>query len=313
MEAAFFDLDKTVIARASMVAFGPSLYREGLISRTTVLRAVYGQLVYMHLGANEEKLAKIRDSVLALTRGWDRDQIRGIVKDTLEGVVEPIIYAEALEQIDLHRDAGRKVYLVSASPEEIVAPLATHLGVDGAIASRPRVDEEGRYTGEMAFYAYGPYKVEAMVELAQREGIDLSKSWAYSDSYTDLPMLEAVGNPVVINPDRVLAKLAKEREWDVRTWERTVRLESRHHPPGGAPGVAAAMAVAGLAAAGLWWRLYGWRLPGRSVISTPPTAPPGGRGRLIRPAARGPRPRTRAGAAWIWPGPRSGGCVPGSG
>jgi len=255
VEAAFFDLDKTVIARASMVAFGPSLYREGLISRTTILRAVYGQLVYMHMGANEEKLAKIRDSVLALTRGWNRDQIAQIVKETLEGVVEPISYAEALEEIELHRDAGRKVYLVSASPEEIVAPLAAHLGVDGAISSRPKVDEEGRYTGEMAFYAYGPYKVEAMKELAEREGIDLSKSWAYSDSYTDLPMLEAVGNPVVINPDRVLGKLAKEREWDVRTWERTVRLESRHRPPGGAPGVAAAMAVAGLAVAGVWWRL----------------------------------------------------------
>jgi HAD superfamily hydrolase (TIGR01490 family) len=304
VEAAFFDLDKTVIARASMVAFGPSLYREGLISRTTVLRAVYGQLVYMHLGANEEKLAKIRDSVLALTRGWDRDQIREIVKDTLETVVEPISYAEALEEIELHRRAGRRIYLVSASPEEIVAPLAAHLGTDGAIASRPRVDEEGRYTGEMAFYAYGPYKVEAMKELAEQEGLDLAASWAYSDSYTDLPMLEAVGHPVVVNPDRVLGKLAKERDWDVRTWERTVRLATRRRPPGGAPGLAAAAAAMALAGAGVWWRLS-------RPAGAPVTAPAGGLGRIRRPAGLAPRLPARVGAAWPWPGTRSGGSAPG--
>jgi hypothetical protein len=143
---------------------------------------------------------------------------------------------------------------VSASPEEIVTPLAEHLGVDGAIASRPRVDEAGRYTGEMAFYAYGPYKAEAMRDLAAREGIDLGSSWSYSDSYTDLPMLEVVGHPVVVNPDRVLGKLAKERGWEVRTWERTVRLKDRRRPPGAAPGVAAAALAAALAAVGIWRR-----------------------------------------------------------
>jgi HAD superfamily hydrolase (TIGR01490 family) len=259
----------------------------------------------MHLGANEEKLAKIRDSVLALTKGWDRDKIRDIVRETLESVVEPISYAEALEEIDLHRRAGRKVYLVSASPEEIVAPLAAHLGVDGAISSRPRVDEEGRYTGEMAFYAYGPYKVEAMVELAAREDLDLAASWAYSDSYTDLPMLEAVGHPVVINPDRVLGKLAKEREWEVRTWERTVRLATRRRPPGGVPGVAAAAAAAVLGGAGLWWRLS----RGGGPLAAPP--PARASARLRRPAGPGLRLPARAGAAWPWPGTRSGGSAPG--
>ena len=256
MEAAFFDLDKTVIARASMVAFGRPLYAHGLIARRTVLRALYGQLVYLHLGASEQKLERIRDSVLALTKGWDRAQVREIVRETLEEVVEPIIFAEALEAIEEHRLAGRRVYLVSASPEEIVTPLADHLGVHGAIASRPRVDERGRYTGEMAFYAYGPFKAEAMRALAEHEGIDLAASWAYSDSYTDTPMLEVVGRPVVVNPDRVLSKLARERGWEIRTWERTGRLPAHRSPPGGAPGMAAAAAtVAGLVGAGVWWRL----------------------------------------------------------
>ena len=254
MEAAFFDLDKTVIARASMVAFGRPLYDHGLISRRTVVRALYGQLVYLHLGASEQKLDRIRESVLTLTRGWDRDQIREIVRETLEDVVEPIIFAEAVEAIEEHRLAGRRIYLVSASPEEIVNPLAVHLGVDGAIASRPRVDADGRYTGEMEFYAYGPFKADAMRELAEKEDIDLSESWAFTDSYTDVPMLETVGHPVAVNPDRVLAKLARERDWEIRTWERTVTLHTRRSVPGGAPGVVAAgAALGGVAAAGVWW------------------------------------------------------------
>jgi HAD superfamily hydrolase (TIGR01490 family) len=255
VEAAFFDLDKTVIARASMVAFGRPLYHEGLISRTTVVKALYGQLVYMHLGASEQKLARIRESVLTLTRGWERDRIHAIVRETLEEVIEPISYAEALEEIELHQAAGRLVYIVSASPEEIVEPMAEYLGVDGAIASQPRVDEDGRYTGEMAFYAYGHYKAEAIEKLAAAKGIDLSASWAYSDSYTDLPMMEVVGHPVAINPDRVLSRLARERGWETRQWVRTVRLRARRAPPGGAPGVAAAAALVGLAGVGVWWQM----------------------------------------------------------
>ncbi|HET9732124.1 MAG TPA: HAD-IB family hydrolase [Acidimicrobiales bacterium] len=291
MEAAFFDLDKTVIARASMVAFGRPLYHEGLISRATVIRALYGQLVYMHLGANEQKLARIRDSVLALTRGWDRSQVQAIVRETLEEVVEPISYAEALEEMDRHRREGRLVYLVSASPEEIVLPLAEHLGADGAIASRPRVDEDGRYTGSMEFYAYGPFKAEAMAALAEKDGIDLAESWAYSDSYTDAPMLEVVGHPVAINPDRVLSRLARERGWETRQWVRTVRLKPRRSAPGGAPGVAAAAVLAGAAGVGVWAATKAKRresaLPWRAVatvarVAARPVSPPSAGGRLQR-------------------------------
>jgi hypothetical protein len=118
------------------------------------------------------------------------------------------------------------VYLVSASPDVIVQPLAEHLGVDGAIASCPLVGDDGRYTGEMEFYSYGPFKAEAMRELAEAEDLDLAESSAYSDSYTDLPMLEAVGHPVAVNPDRVLAKVAREREWEVMQFTKPVRLRA---------------------------------------------------------------------------------------
>ncbi len=253
--AAFFDLDKTVIAKASMAAFGRPLYREGLIRRRVLVRALWAQLVYMQLGASEEKMAKVRESVLRLTRGWEQDRVRTIVRETLDEVIEPIIYAEALELIEHHQTQDHLVVLVSASPEEVVAPLADYLGVDVAIASRARV-ENGRYTGEMEFYAYGPYKAEAMRALAAREEIDLGASYAYSDSYTDAPMLEAVGHPVAVNPDRVLLRLAREKEWEVRHFGQAVRLRDRVPvPPVRQTAIATAVLAALAAAGGVAWRL----------------------------------------------------------
>jgi HAD superfamily hydrolase (TIGR01490 family) len=265
--AAFFDLDKTVIAKASMVAFGRSFYDEGLISRRLVLRGLWGQLVYMHLGASEQKLARMRESVLALTKGWEQERVRAIVREALEQVVEPIIYAEALELIQEHQAEGRPVFIVSASPEEIVQPLAEYLGVDGAIATQAEIDAEGRYTGGMHRYAYGPLKAEAMEALAAVEGIDLSESYAYSDSATDAPMLEVVGHPVAVNPDRALLKLAREREWEVRTFAHPVRLRDRMPVPPAGP----AAAVGGLVAAGVAAGVVLWR---RKAVPPPPPALP---------------------------------------
>ena len=227
MRAAFFDLDKTVIAKASIAAFGRPLRRGGLINRRTVVRALVGQLMFLQFGADEARLARIRESMLALTKGWPRDKVRQIVRDTLLETMEPLIYNEALELMEAHRVTGDRVYLVSAAPEEIVLPLAELLGVDGAVCSIGEVDEDGCYTGRMAFYAQGPAKAEAMVDLAERVGIDMGESFAYSDSATDLPMLEAVGHPVAVNADRALAKVARERGWEVRQFTKPVRLRDR--------------------------------------------------------------------------------------
>jgi phosphoserine phosphatase len=152
------------------------------------------------------------------------------------------------------------VYLVSASPEEIVEPLAEHLGVDGCIASRTVVDEEGRYAGEMEFYSYGPFKAEAIRALAEREGIDLDESSAYSDSYTDLPMLETVGHPVAVNPDRVLAKVAREREWEVMQFTKPVRLRDRMS----VPSLPLTATAAGITAAAALGALVAWRFARRA-------------------------------------------------
>ena len=227
VEAAFFDLDKTVIAKPSIAAFGRPLRQGGLINRRTMFRALVSQLIYLQLGADERRLIRVRESMLALCAGWDRDNVRRIIRTALLPTVEPLFYAEALDLMAGHRKAGHRVYLVSGAPEEIVLPLAELLGADGCIASLAEVDADGRYTGRMSLYADGPHKAIAMAEVAAANNIDLSASTAYSDAVTDLPMLEAVGHPVVVNPDRQLGRLAREREWEVRQFTKPVRIRDR--------------------------------------------------------------------------------------
>ena len=254
MEAAFFDLDKTVIARAALVAFSPTLHRAGYLSRWLVVRALYGQLVFHYLGADEERMAKMRESALRVTKGWHQATIRDLVEETLLEVVDPIVYAEALDLIREHQDAGRRVYLISASPEEVVAPLGRHLGVDRVIATTCRLDDEGRYTGEVDRYAYGPFKAEAMEQEAAEHGIDLSRSYAYSDSATDVPMLRIVGHPVAVNPDRDLLKVARAEGWDIEVFDRPISMRSRR-PASATAGLGGTLLVAGAAGLGTWWWL----------------------------------------------------------
>jgi HAD superfamily hydrolase (TIGR01490 family) len=254
--AAFFDLDKTVIAKASMVAFSRPLHRAGMLSRRLMLKAAWGQLVYQMWGASPEKLEKLRESVLALTKGWDQAEITAIVRDALGDVIEPIVYDEALDRIRAHQRWGHRVFIVSASPEEVVAPIAQLLGVDEAIATRAELDEHGRYSGRTERYVYAEEKVVAMREAADLDGIDLEHSWAYSDSATDIPMLSAVGHPVAVNPDRELARAARERGWMVEQFRLEVSLRDRVPMPAprqAAVGGGAAVAM-GLAAGAWWWR-----------------------------------------------------------
>jgi HAD superfamily hydrolase (TIGR01490 family) len=253
--AAFFDLDKTVITKASIAAFSGHFRRDGLIKRRTVVRAIGSQLIYVQMGAGEERMGKIRESVLALTKGWDRDHVRQLVRETLLQTVEPLIYAEALELMASHHLAGQRVYLVSASPEEIVLPMAELLGADGTVCSRAEVDEEGCYTGRMAFFADGQHKAEAITALAEELGLDLSASTAYSDSATDLPMLEKVGRPVAVNADRALAKLARERGWETCQFTKPVRLRDRAATA--APMLTSLMLAGGAVALGFWGRRRG--------------------------------------------------------
>ncbi len=252
--AAFFDLDKTVIARSSTLAFGRPFYRGGLVNRRAVLKSSFAQFVYLLQGADADSMDRMRDYLKVLCAGWSVEQVNTIVAETLHDLIEPMVYAEAVALFEEHRAAGRDVVIVSSSGVEVVGPIGEMLGVDHVVATR-MVVADGRYTGEIAFYAYGEGKAVALRGLAAEHGYDLARSWAYSDSVTDRPMLEAVGHPVAVNPDKALRRHAAEQDWELREFARPVRLRRVRRlpaPPGPLSAYAGAAVAAG-AAALAWW------------------------------------------------------------
>ncbi|MEP6695814.1 MAG: HAD family hydrolase [Pseudonocardiales bacterium] len=254
--AAFFDLDKTVIAKSSVLAFGRPFYQGGLINRRAVLKSSYAQFVFHVSGADEDQMSRMRDYLTAMCTGWDVAQVREIVAETLHELIDPLIYDEAAGLIEEHQAAGRDVVLVSSSGEEVVSAIGEMLGVDRVVATR-MVEEEGRYTGEIEFYAYGPNKAEAIRELALTQGYDLAACYAYSDSSTDLPMLEAVGHPNAVNPDKALRRAASLRGWPILAFARPVSLRSRLSlRRATVPMVAGAAVGMGAAIAGIAWYAY---------------------------------------------------------
>lgn len=212
--AAFFDLDKTIISRSSTLAFGPSFYRYGLIGLGDAMRSALAQALFRFTGADHQRMEKIRDQVSQLCRGWPAERVGEIVTRHLEDLIVPYVYAEAKALLMEHRGAGQDVIIVSTSGQEMVGPIGTLLGAASVIATRMEI-AEGRYTGKFEFYAYGEAKAIGVRELAAERGYLLADCYAYSDSITDLPMLEVVGNPRVVNPDRALRKVALQRGWPI--------------------------------------------------------------------------------------------------
>jgi HAD superfamily hydrolase (TIGR01490 family) len=251
--AAFFDLDKTIIAKSSVLAFGKPFYQNGLLNRRAVLRSAYAQFMFALAGADADQIERMRAYLTAMCTGWDVAQVRDIVSETLHDIIDPIVYNEAVDLIAMHKAAGRDVVIVSTSGEEVVAPIGAMLGADDVVATQMLV-ADGKYTGEIGRYAYGPEKAVAIQALADIRGYDLAASYAYSDSATDVPMLEAVGHPFAVNPDRALRKVALEREWPVLTFSNAVPLRERisglrpEHPA-----TTASVVGVGVAAAGLVW------------------------------------------------------------
>lgn len=253
--AAFFDLDKTVIAKSSTLAFSRPFFQEGLINRRAVLKSAYAQFVFM-LGADADQMDRMRAHITALAAGWDVEQIRSIVSETLHDIVDPLVYKEATQLIADHKAEGHDVVIVSASGEELVAPIAQMIGADYSVGTK-MVIQDGRYSGEVEFYCAADNKAVAIKQLAAEHGYDLSKSYAYSDSVTDLPMLEVVGHPTVVNPDRGLRRIAVEKDWPVQQFVDPVSLRSRMSTPSGRAVAVTAIGIGAAAAAGAAW--YGLR------------------------------------------------------
>ena len=267
--AAFFDLDKTIIAKSSTLAFGRPFYQSGLLNRRAVLRSAYAQFVFALAGADEDQMDRMRDYITAMCTGWDVAQIREIVNETLHDIIDPIVYDEAVERIQQHKSADQDVVIVSSSGEEVVGPIGAMVGADYVLATRMVVSDDGKYTGEIERYVYGPEKAEAVRELAAERGYDLAASYAYSDSITDLPLLEEVGHPTAVNPDRALRKIAVERGWPILTFANGVPLRERIsglRPPHATATLS--VASAGVAAVGAaWYALHRRRTRERATTS----------------------------------------------
>lgn len=212
--AAFFDLDRTLLSRSSALALAGSFRRRGLISRRQLAKAAAWQVLFAMRGAGEEAVRQAAEDGMAILAGFRVDDMRELVREAMEPALKPLVYREPLELVKVHRERGEPVWIVSATLQEVIDEVARELGFDGAVGSTCEV-VDGVYTGRSEHARYGTGKAEAVRELAAAHGYDLSRSTAYSDSHTDLPFLEAVGDPVAVNPDAELRRIARERDWPV--------------------------------------------------------------------------------------------------
>ncbi len=203
-----------------MLALAPSFRARGLISRIDLAKSAFWQLLFAARGASAERVRSAAEDGMKILAGFSVEEMQALVGDAMEPVLRPLVYAEPLHLVQHHRDRGERVYIVSATLQEIVEHIAADLGFDGAIGSTCEI-VDGRYTGRSLRAAHGEGKARALRDLAVDDGLDLDASTAYSDSYSDVPFLEAVGHPVAVNPDRRLKSIARARAWP------TIRFSGR--------------------------------------------------------------------------------------
>ncbi|MGD9996674.1 MAG: HAD family hydrolase [Ilumatobacteraceae bacterium] len=244
--AAFFDLDRTLISGSSAFVFGIAAWRAGLIAKGQFAKDAAGALKFRFGGASDRTSHSVRDRILGAVEGVRYDDLVGLNTDIVPKLMARV-RPEARDLVDQHRHAGRATYIVSASPVELVDPLAGALGMTGGIGTVSEI-VDGVYTGRLAGpFCYAEGKVEAIEELVRWEGFDLRLCYAYSDSASDLPMLEAVGHPVAVNPDSKLERIANRRGWPVVIFSRRTKSVVRRS----SQAVAAASLAAGSFAAGI--------------------------------------------------------------
>ena len=246
MEAAFFDLDKTLLPGSSLFPLAREMYRQRYFTLSDIARLTADQLRFRAIGSEEEgPMDRARKASLEVIQGRKREDVLAFGRSVANKELVPRLYPQAVELMTRHKRLGRQVFIASSSPEDYLAILAEELGVDGVIGTRAEVVGD-RYTGELEGpLAHGPEKAARVAALAGERGIDLSRSYAYSDSINDLPLLELVGNPVAMNPDRHLMQIARRRGWQIID----LRIARRRTLIGSAVGgVAAAVGAAAYAA-----------------------------------------------------------------
>ena len=240
--AAFFDLDKTLMAGSSGMVFARVANRKGFVPRRQVARWGVDHLRYRLRGSSDEQTSAVIQVASRIFSEIPERDVERMGPEVLAGIL-PRIYPQMLDEVHRHQDEGRATFIVSAAGNDLVKTLAAVLGMEGGIGTRWAVGSDGKFTGEMdGPFVYGDGKVEAMQQFADKHDIDLAESWAYSDSASDLPMLRAVGHAVVVNPDGPLLEIARREDWQVMRFEKLGRRLAM-------VGATALAAVAGGAAA----------------------------------------------------------------
>ncbi len=218
--AAFFDLDRTIIGGSSVFVFGWVAYRNGMVPTGQLLRDAASAVTFKMSGASDDKTETVKNRILEAIEGVPVATFTDVADEVLPKLLHDV-RREARGLIDLHTDAGRSTYIVSASPVEIVGRFADEMEMTGGIGTVSEI-ADGIYTGQLAApFCYGQGKANAIVAVADAEGYDLAHSYAYTDSAGDLPMLEIVGHPVAVNPDRTLEAIAFHRGWPIVEFSRT--------------------------------------------------------------------------------------------
>jgi HAD superfamily hydrolase (TIGR01490 family) len=242
--AAFFDLDKTLMAGSSGMVFARVANKHGLVARKQLAKWGADHLLYRLRGASDEQTNSVVEVAKRVFADVPEREIGRMAPELMAGIL-PRIYPQMLDEVHRHQDEGRATFIVSAAGNDLVSSLARVLGMEGGIGTRWEVGADDAYTGRMdGPFVYGEGKVKAMRAFADEHEVDLGTSYAYSDSASDLPMLRAVGHPVVVNPDGALAEIAKVEGWPVMRFERI----GRKLAIAGATALAAAVGGSGIAA-----------------------------------------------------------------
>src|SRR3954447_2974622 len=216
--AAFFDLDRTLMAGSSGLHWARAAYRAGLVGRRQMAGDAWANIRFRLRGSTDEETEAVKDRLGEFLEGRKVKDLERLGHQVLAGVL-PRLYERMLQTAYDHQDAGRPVYICTAATQDMADILAEVLGFDCATGSK-LAKRDGFYTGGFdGPFCYGEGKPKRMREIAERDAIDLAASWAYSDSASDLPMLRAVGHAVVVNPDTELAAVAKQEGWDIMRFE----------------------------------------------------------------------------------------------
>ena len=220
VEAAFFDVDNTLVCGSTSILFGKVAFAGGAIRRRDIWRFAYEQIMFIRRGEKNSRMADFKDRALSITKGHSITELMALMPKVYEQEIKPRLWPGTVRAVKEHLALGHEVWLITAAPQELAQQIADDLGATGALGTIVG-HKDGVLTGELVGQPlHGQAKRKAARQLAKEKNISLRRSFAYSDSVNDLPLLTLVGNPVVVNPDKALKRYADAAGWDILRFRR---------------------------------------------------------------------------------------------